>query len=571
MQAALGALVLGGCTTTHLQTGVPAAGKITQGAVYNLPEVHYDVEVRRTLVECPLAPDDAHPSALGKVVFEVRAGLAARTVAGEEVAIDYAALADFMKISDFGYERYPSGILKSVNVTVDDRTADVAAEAFKAAISVGKIAIGVPGGGAVAAEAVPTTAFLACSDTAAQALAELPRLRGGIKVAEASLKKAKKARDDFASDHQEAQRSPEVSAKAADLQRDMRLASETASDANEAAAKAVSQLTLVSRRVYEPGETLRSEADALADATADSTKPQDVVVLRTLEKDQGNPRWLVHRLGRNMALAQDRSSEAAWVSATNEVERTRAIAAAQGYWSDDATARRDALGQVVAGLTQAQVVIVSGPLTRRSTALQLPAAPTCGAPGAPRCGIVYRTRAQGRVRVCRPGGDAGLPDDRTCLEIAASDDRVLASDERAIPQLGHLASLGLTNGPFSNNVLTAEFAEDGSLVKFGYRKPRAEAVAIGQTINGGLDAATSLIAYGKGSELRTLAAEKAENDARAALLTSAIPLKQPSEQTKIENETRLLEAERKHVEEEILLRRKRQELKALDATEGSSD
>jgi len=569
MQLALLA-VLGGCTT-HLESGKVSTSGITHGAVYNLPEVHYDIEVKRTLSQCPLPPDATNPNPTGGIIFDVSATATPVTVAGEEVAVDYTALADIMKISEFSIERWPSGVLKSVNVSVDDRTADVASEAFKAATSVAKIAIGLPPGQSMAANQPPRIrAYLTCTSKASAALDALPGLRAKARTADTDSKKAVKAHADYVADHPEEKPDAAVVTQISNLLRAKREKQEALEAANKAVADAVARITLVSRFTFVPRNGITEWMDVLASATAGGTKPQDVIELRTLETDANRQeRWLAHVLGPDLELNERQSANADWVGGSTPDERSEAVGLAEAYWTEVNRSRHDDFKNNVYGVVNtAAVRIVSGPRDRSSLPDSISAAQACGKNGR-RCGVLYRTKAPATLRICRFEGGA-LPVAVDCLTMPATDPRVIASDERALPQIGALASLGFSNGPFSNNILAAEFAEDGGLIKFSYKKPRAEAVAIGQTVNGGLDALSTIIAYERGKELRDLGYEKQLNDARAALITSGAPLQQPSEVTRIQNETKLIEEQRKKIEAEIELRKKQSELDALDPDAGNS-
>ncbi|WP_188823727.1 hypothetical protein [Novosphingobium indicum] len=496
-------------------------------------------------------------------------------MAGEEIAISYAALADHFKISDFSMERYPNGILKSVNVTVDDRTADVASEAFKSIVSIGKIAIGLPPDVTTKDGAPPPqiAAYVACTDEARKALESLPGLRKTVRERDAAVKAATKAVADYVKEHSEEKPPADVVKETARLARVEREAQEALDAANKALAATQTKITLVSRFLFVPQQGISSQVDMLALADAE-TKPNALLTLHTRETlDDGTERWLRYPLGPRLTFDEVHGEQAEWVEpAKTNVEADKKLARDKAgfFWTIDGEARRDGVGTAIAKLAFADALVASGPLRANAVPSGMASATACGAEGSQRCGIIYRTQGPGRLRVCAAGADGALPDAVRCLGIATADARVLFTDERGVPQLGGLGSLGLTNRPFSNNILTAEFGEDGNLIKVGYKKPRAEAVAIGQSVNGGLDALSTLVAYERGWELRELGEEKALNDARAAAIASALPLQQPSEQTKIENATKLIEAERLRVEAQIELRKKQIELEALESTEEAS-
>lgn len=587
-----------GCTT-HLQSHTPSDKGITQGATYHLPELHYDVEVKRTLTQCPILPDQHHPDVVGQVEFQTRATATPRTVAGQEVVIDVEALSAFTKITSFDLERYPSGIIKSVNAKVDDRTADVAKEAFKAIVSVGKIAIGLPTQTATAEGLTQRNAFLACSANASQQVAAVPVLRQAVKDRDAALKTATEALKAFEEDHPAASRKGALVKQAAQLTRAQRVAKDAQTAANEALAKALDEITVVSRFTYVPGQTsadrpvlvarhlqkfksCRGEQppvvpatgevngvyNGLVDAVGGNTSPQSIVQVRSWSSDRaGKQRWLVHTLGPDLTLDCDASiqAQARWGDADgqpNALERAEIASAVQSLWKN--TVALDEINLVTRSLQGTDVLVTTHTLSSTHHALALGDTPTCTAEGERRCGILYRTPLPARLRICRYLSDEqGIANPEQCNGLSGTDPAVLVTDERPIPQLGHLASLGLRNGPFTNNELSASFNEDGSLITMGYKKPRAEAVAVGETLNSALDAGTAIKLYSNARELRDLAQDKAVADAQVALLNAQKALLQPRQITALENEANLLKAQGALVDAQIQLHKKQAELQAL--------
>lgn len=586
--------------TTDLQSHKPSPTGITQGASYHLPELHYDIEVKRTLTQCPILPDRHNPQAVGQIEFQTRATATPRTVAGQEVVIDFEALSAFTKITNFDLERYPSGILKSVNATVDDRTADVAKEAFKAIVSVGKLAIGLPSLEATETGVRQRNYFLACSVKASESVAAVPVLRKAAKEREAELEKATDALDGFNTDHPPSPHNGSQAAQAAKLARAQLLAKEALTAANEALAKTLNDITVVYRSTYVPGQTsaapsvLASRHSArfntcrekpataestvpeingvysgLADATAGTTPPQSIVQLRSYSSDgKRSARWLVHTLGPDMTLDCDGSitAQARWSDASGKptnVDAEQASSAAKAIWKN--TLALDEIQLVTRRLQGTAVLITANTLSSERKDLTLGASRTCTGEGDQRCGILYRTQLPGRLRICRfMSEQEGIANPQQCHAMSNTDPAVLFTDERSIPQMGHLASLGLHNGPFTNNELTASFSEDGSLIKMGYKKPRAEAVAVGETVNSGIDALTAIKLFSNTRELRDLANEKALTDAQVALLNSQKALVQPTEVTALENQASVVKARSALIDAQIQLHKKQAELEALN-------
>lgn len=551
---AAGAGILASGCTTHLESGAPRAGSIPHGVSYHLPHLLHDVEVTRIVTSCPKKASDS-------IEFEFAGKVENRIVAGEPVVINYADLADIMKTTDFSVELYPSGVLKSINAIIDDRTADVATEAFKAALSVGKIALGLPQGGGTSTTPSEINNFLACTMATEKTVASLPDLQATIRTSEGELKKAAKALTDFNADHTEPERVPAVIKEATRLATAKRKAQEVLEAANKALADARASLTLISRFTVSPEAEGTTRADRLSDAQSGKVSPGDVLELRT----KIGEKWLAVPTGPKLGLESAAVQRAHWVGEEPTQDSVAALATILG-------ARQQDFENALAVIERGDVLFASAPTTLgASTGPALAEARACGTSEKLRCGVIYRTKVTARTRLCRFTRSQGAPTSNNCVRLPAGTEALLFSEDRTVPQMGQLVSLGLRNGPFANNSLSAEFGEDGSLLKFGYKKPRAEAVAIGQTVNAGLDTTTQLITYANGRELRDLAYEKQLNDARAAVLTSAKPLEtpQPSAVTEVNNQTALIEAERKKVEAQIDLLRKQRELEGLTAAESA--
>lgn len=547
--AAFAALGLGGCTT-HLESGRASPGSIPQGVVYHLPHLLYDVDVTREVISCP-----ATPGAL--VEFKMTAKATPRVVAGEPIVIAYEELASVTKTSDLTIELYANGTLKSINLTVDDKTADLAAETFKAAVSVGKIAFGLPPD-AGTSDRSTIGAYLACTPDTERALAGLPDLRRKVREAEADLKTKTKALSDYQTEHPEAQRTPADTTEIKKRTDAKAAAQENLDEANKKLTDGVASLTVQARFVVSPRRGQGGQVSLIGEAQSGSTKPSSLFEARVKLDDN----WLALPLNDAMTIDQSTLMRARWASAGAQGEP---VAAADRLWRNDAL--RTLALSTATETDRAGVVVAIEPVSLSTVAefTSLPEMTGCGSGKAPRCGILYRTKAPARTRICKSEGKDEALAIAVCNRFPGGAPQVLFSEDRSIPQLGQLASLGLRNEVFANTVLTGEWNEEGSLLKFGYERPRATAVEFAKTVNSGLDSATTLISYAKGSELRDLGYEKQLNDARAAVLTSAKPLQQPSEVTQVQNATGLLDAERLRVEAEINLIKKRRELEALKA------
>ncbi len=319
------------------------------------------------------------------------------------------------------------------------------------------------------------------------------------------------------------------------------------------------------RFTFSPSAGGDGQLSRIAEAHSGATKPASLFEARIKLDDN----WLALPLNDAMTIDEGMLAQARWI---DDKIKDDPEAAARKLWAN--VAQRAPVLNAAAETSKASIIATVEPLALASTAQLsiLPEMTGCGTGGkAPRCGIVYRTQIPARVRICRVEGTDAMAATTACNGFSGGTGQVLFSEDRSIPQLGQLASLGLKNDAFANTVLTAEWNAEGTLLKFGYKKPRAQAVEFARTVNAGLDAATTLITYEKGTDLRDLAYEKQLNDARVAAINSGKPLQQPSQVTQVDNETNLLDAERKRIEAEINLHKKRQELEALRAEAAGGD
>lgn len=163
------ALVLAGCA--HLDTQperriTATTGTALAGITYSLPMVQYEITATRTLTECPDAiVFKKQPTGLynGKLKIEAKAEAKTEHIAGERYRIDHIQLNGLFKTSNFAIEYQPGGsdLLKSINATVEDHSAEVIGNAVKAGLAIYAVASGPAGAvalaGAMATDAVGQT------------------------------------------------------------------------------------------------------------------------------------------------------------------------------------------------------------------------------------------------------------------------------------------------------------------------------------------------------------------------------------------------------------------------------
>ncbi|MBU2122945.1 MAG: hypothetical protein KJ999_21220 [Gammaproteobacteria bacterium] len=139
-------LGLQGCTSLNAER--VNQGKMTvQGAPYNLTFTQFDLTIKHRLVSCVKDPDKSlAPGAqpVSDVKIETTVGGTRREARdpAHEYVIDFAALRSFFKTTDVAVEYYDNGALKSVNATVDDKTAEFLKSSFSVAAKVAMLTAG---------------------------------------------------------------------------------------------------------------------------------------------------------------------------------------------------------------------------------------------------------------------------------------------------------------------------------------------------------------------------------------------------------------------------------------------
>jgi len=164
---AAGGLMLSACTTslsvselappdasaTARQKTLPA------GLVYHLPAAVVTPAAFVAIRDCPVDADlakqlkDIRPTGVKpvtEITFVVGGALGVTQVPDQAIVIDYRNLQKFLKTTSLSLERWPNGMLKSVNASVEDQTPEAIAALAAAAGSVALLATGAPGAGALA-------------------------------------------------------------------------------------------------------------------------------------------------------------------------------------------------------------------------------------------------------------------------------------------------------------------------------------------------------------------------------------------------------------------------------------
>jgi len=146
----------------------------------------------------------------------------------------------------------------------------------------------------------------------------------------------------------------------------------------------------------------------------------------------------------------------------------------------------------------------------------------------------YRSPVAGRVTAdgCQAFNASGCTEDATMTKVAQS----------PVPQLGRLHLLPFHNGPFQDNILSAEFTEDGSLVSAGYSELASRAEAATDTIVKATAAAQAGISAARTARADSeLAVLKAKTDLaeQKALYQKAVAALDPAPTPQAERQTAL--------------------------------
>lgn len=178
--AGLSMLSLQGCTTLNAEQVVNGR-MLVQGAPYNLTFTQYDLTIKRRLTTCVKDPDK--PLAAGqqpvsdvKIVTTVEATRKEARDPAREYVLDFAALRSFFKTTDVAVEYYENGALKSVNASVEDKTAEFLKSSFSVAAKVALLSSGVGG-----------AATQACSEEVRNAVAAAGQSERALKSKSAAL------------------------------------------------------------------------------------------------------------------------------------------------------------------------------------------------------------------------------------------------------------------------------------------------------------------------------------------------------------------------------------------------
>jgi hypothetical protein len=412
-------LVLAGCTSSLAarQDLRPPEGAALTGAPYSLPMLQYDLKITRTLAQCT-DPVTKKPS----LKFAMTVEATPRYPAGETYVIDYRQLGGWTKTTDFAIEfQDNSNILKSINATVEDRTAEIASNVVKSAVGVASLINGIPVASGAPGNRVQH-GMMVCAPGPDGAQAKLD----AIKVATNDVK----------------DKTPKLKAATAAVDAlSSRSSSLSDSDRTALTKKVAAQATAV--------KALAASQEALDERTSNLSYVEKATWPRKFADTDGVLEVAGPGLAKLTALV-------GWAQADGSPN-------ASENQCDDGTK----LDQCVAKKLGAMITLSPDNDDERANA---PAATAKNSPsvvvsGTAVEGVLVRPPVHGRLLVCA-ASDAGCSED--------SDKLVFHGDDAAIPQLGSLRFLPFRNEAFQNNALTLVLTPSGDLSKVEYKNLKAQ-------------------------------------------------------------------------------------------------
>jgi len=418
--------------------------------------------------------------------------------ASQTYSLDYELMSNGLKTTDYTVETYDDGRLKSVNVTVDDQTGPAIISAIGGVTKIAAAASGfaLPASVANAGQAIEFQSF---SDW---------------KEAQAELQPACKAEIRWRL-YQRAGLKSQSEASAQGL-----LVQQKAVDKlDEAQVKALAARDRAKAALEEldASDPKRPEAEALVKKTEGDVK----LVAKNLLDERAKLATLTQAGARvDTRLAAVRKGltlvHAATFRPTTSDLRLQLPGDQEVIRAWLAPNNLDCAGQAAA-CVPLNVTALAVPISAYAHifAPSLVAALKASESGI--SGIPYRQPLKATMIVCR-----AVP----CVaggSIVAPNETILVSSQVAIPQLGAMAVLPLTNGAFQNNTISASFAENGALTKLAYKSNAAVAKAA-EVFESSADALMKFRQAKRGSETSKLEANASELAAKKKVIDAQLAL-----------------------------------------------
>jgi len=466
---ALLCVAVSGCTTslsTSREVRSAHADDAVRGIPYTLPILQYEIKVTRVLSQCVEKVGDGKAAkSVPSVKFAVKAEATPVYVPGETFSIDYEKLGGISKTTSLTIENHEAGTLKSINATVEDRSAEIIAATVKTAVGIASIASGIPIPSAADGGKV-TEQMLVCTP-------EAEKLLNAIETASADLKTA----------------TGELT-KTTDR---VTLLSE------QARANALSEAG--KQELLEKLKEQTAKTKAVAAAQGKVEKAAGVVsTVAAIRWPQAfdQSRTYFELTGPDLQKLAKLVVQAALVAGTDNATENRC---------DAHRSVQTCLGEklMVGSVIEPLVPQAPGTLDSATGAIS---------PETAQMGIFVRPPEAGRLILCRNAEND--------LCSSASKEVLLRAPDAMVPQLGQLRFLPFKNDAFENNVITLALRSNGTVEKFEYKTLKAQGEAIANTaagavgqIGGFLDASRQA----REAEATELAAlEKATRDKEIATL-----------------------------------------------------
>jgi hypothetical protein len=443
-----------------------------RGLSYALPMLQYDLEITRSLEECPTA-ERPWPKITAKVA-------AAHTyVAGERFEVDYQSLSSIMKSTSFDVGYHETGTLKSINTTAKDKTGPLVADVARIGLAVASVASGIQvpanigAGGQFAAlfnklnssKINPERASslsLACSQEAITRLAALKEATSKVKTLNVEVDALVKRFERFTSlaalKITTAEDNKEIAAAARSLiDKEQELLA-----ARAALAAAQDALSVTEERTWPAASNnLAAHQGLLAPDAASVSKLWSLFEVKVdnaapLSADEQKQAPVACGARREMRSARDCIADIGTLKvALMPVTGENGVSASSG----------DALKDMEAALNRA--VEEQGKNSGQRISRTVKSGDRKWAKG-----VFIREPAQARLVVClapaRPGIGGCNMEGATVLN-----DKIVVA-----PQFGRLRLLPFTNGPFEDNALKLSLRPNGLIEAFTYgQESSASAVA----------------------------------------------------------------------------------------------
>jgi hypothetical protein len=427
-------------------------------------------------------------------------------------AIRYEDMSDGTKSTDYSVETYPNGTLKSINVTLDDQTGEIAQSTISGALKIAAAASGFPiispninGGAGEENKKKCNGISVESYDT---------WLEKKIQLCNADVRLALNEKDDL-----------DVSYK--------KVAGNQLTQRGNVAEK-MAEIVQLEKKIADDGARL----EELMVADNDTLTEVEVGELRDLPgnilKAKGDLRKKNEELaGLNETLAKTLKESEKLKKDRAKIRKSLTITTVTDFRPDNDTLTVD-LGGIeevrnkwmnvevmkeycsknsgecgVADNDTLNVFYAQAALSPTISKLAQTTPPTKNF-------LVYRQPVRSPLWICK---------EQKCFDndnnFQAEAKNVLFTANVDVPQLGVLASLPLTNYPFQNNALTASFAETGALTKLTYVTNAAVAKAA-EAFNQSVDAYTEYRKEKLNEDKLELERAKSESELRKQLLEAQL-------------------------------------------------